>query len=341
MWPQAERAQLNRQAVGKCCFPGGGGSCHQHDLHVLPVRDVLRDVTDPALLQGLLHQNHVRNVALADLLVQISDRGNVHQISPLRGEHQLLVEIFLLTERRQLTRRLMPRKIQKNSLLVGAHLELTDIVGGWHHISIEIVIVAFQTVHVDRGAPAEMEELHLVLHPLTPEQRDGIIQRIGFLRDLTAAIPHVLHLGLDFLCEILRYQNVAVLRHRKSHCLFLRRQISVNRAEIRIPERKLNLHAKRMLPPRQIRHCLDQHQRRRPHIGKISRGVPCRDHRNHAVPVQLLVQLPHLAVKIDQRNPVPVLWLELTHDFLKGRSLFVLSLLSVYKYCRHVFLPSR
>ena len=340
MRTKPEGTKLNGKTVGKGCFARGGRACDQHDLDILMVCNVLRDVADSALLKGLLNENHIRNVALTDLRIQISDRGNINQIPPLCREHQLLIQVVLLPERRKLARRLVPRKIHENPLSVGAHLKLPHIVRGRHHITVEVIIVAFQAVNIDGGASPEVEELHLVLHALAVKQRNGIIERIGFLRDRTAAIAHLLHLPLDLFGKFIRNQNVSVLRHGKALLLFLRCQIPVKRAEISIAERKFHLYAKRILSPRQLRHCLHQHQGCRPYISQISRGISGCNHRNHPVPVELFVQLAHFPVKIDERNLIVILRLELAYNLLERCSLFILPLLSVYKYCRHVFLPS-
>ena len=183
MRTQTEGFELDGQAVGEGGLAGGAGSRDQDEADAALVVDLLGDLTDAALLQGLLDQDHVADAAGADLLVQVADRADVDQVAPLGREHKLLEQTGLVNEFLQLEGLVCRGQDQDQAALVGLQAEPAHVAGRGEHIAVEIVGVAVHPVDVDRGTAAVVEEFLLVLHALPAEELDRIVDRIGLLDD--------------------------------------------------------------------------------------------------------------------------------------------------------------
>ena len=161
----------------------------------------------------------------------------------------------------QLIRSFDPGQDQLQASFIGPDLEETDITGGRHHESIEIIIIAFQTVNIDGGAAPEVEKFFLILHILAFKKLDRVINGIVLLDDGNILFRYFHHslfyLPGQFGIDPDSAQNGAVAG---------------------IIQGKLDLDPDLLVGGAQDIPCrLDQHHLGSPNIGRVPGRILCRD----------------------------------------------------------------
>ena len=154
---QTMRAKLNAEAIGKRRFSGARRTRDHHELHALALLDLARDLRDLLLLQGFLHQNQLLDRSVYDGFVQITDRV----YTDLRGKYirfdQCMGDLMLRLKRRDLIRFLLDRHLQHDPVLVEMQVEMFQVTGGRHHITVKIVAETVNLIQVHAADAAEPE----------------------------------------------------------------------------------------------------------------------------------------------------------------------------------------
>ena len=180
---------------------------------------------------------------------------------PFGGQHQFLEQMGLFLKFIQLVGRFSPGQNQKQAPFISPDLEKTDITGGRHHESIEIIIVAFQAVDIDGGAAPEMEKFFLVLHFLTFEKLNCVINGIILLNDGNVLFRYFHHSLFNFPGQ-----------------LSIDPDSAENGAVAGVIQRKLDLDPDLFVGRAQdIPGRLDQHHLSCPYVGGVPGRILCRD----------------------------------------------------------------
>ena len=305
--PQAAGDELGGQAVGEGGLAGGRGPGDHYKADVLPAGDLLGNVADPLFHQGLVGQDHLGGLAAGYDVVHLGYVGDVHGGGAVLGVVHGPEDLHGWSEGSHLLRVFQGGQAENEAVLKGLQGEPAEVAGVRHHVAIEIVGEAVQSVEVHPGADAVVQEPGLVLHAVGLQESHGLLNVHGPLFDGQGLV------------------------HKSTHpLLYLGQQVSVQGkaavglAEQGVAEGELHPDVFHIFPARHVVKSLEHQQNGTALIGLAARLVRAGDHGEGAVPLEGLVQLPELAVPVHQQDLVGIFRLKISGNGAVGGAVRVL-----------------
>ena len=220
----------------------------------------------------------------------------------------------------KLLRLLLGGQAEDKAVLKGLQREPFEIARVGHHIAVEVVGKAIQSIQVDPGADPVFQDPRLVLHTVGGEEGPGVLDVHRLLLDgqgLGGQLAHpLLHLGQQ-----------GGIQGKVTPCP----------AEQGIAQGELHPDVLHLVPAHRVVKGLQHQQDGAALIGLAAGLVRGGHHSQRAVPLDGLIQLPQLAVPVHQQDVVGMIPLHLVGHRLIGRARGVQALFSVYGHAKHVF----
>ena len=307
--------QLGRQAVGEGGLSRGGGTGDHHKAHIPPFGDLLGNVADLLLHQGLLGEDHLGGVPLGDALVHLRHIGDVERLRTEGGVVEGLEDLDGGRERPEAAGVPQVGQPQDEAVLEDLEGEPLQIAGVRDHVPVKIVGKILQGVDVDPGTDPKAEQLRLVQHPAAAEELHRVLGAEG-------AFPNG-----DRLADQLAHP----LLHPVQQGL-IQNEISLGSDEQGAADGILHRDALDALRPHRVIKSGEHQKDYAALIGLASRPVHRGDHAQGAVPVQGLVQLTQLSIPVHQEDVAGIAVLRISGDGLIGGAQGVVPGLPVYDH---------
>ena len=132
--------QLDGKPFAERGFPGGGGTCNEHHLHLpLPCFDLVGNLGYFLLVQGFADFNHGTCHFLFYQLVQAADVGHFEDFAPMLVLVEHLEELVLRKGGQQRGRVFPVGQLQQHAVLVGDKPERFEAAGTGCQVAVKIV----------------------------------------------------------------------------------------------------------------------------------------------------------------------------------------------------------
>ena len=204
------RPKLDRHPVGKRRLSRRRRACDQDKLFIFLRGNLFCDFADPLFHLRFLEQNNILHFPLDNLFIQLPDGTDLHLLCPCRSLHQCMVQLLRRLKHRRLFR-IFIRKHQHKAILIQKQVKIFQISGRRHHIPVKIILKSVHIINIHMRAPAELEQLCLVLHPAFHKSGNRKVCMDRIFADLNIRLHKFLHLRANLIQQLLAYRTALQL----------------------------------------------------------------------------------------------------------------------------------
>ena len=166
--------------------------------------DVVGNLSDVLLLQGLRDADDLADAARADGAVEVRDVAAAQDVGPILRLGQHLRELRLRHGRRHFSLALEVRRAQQDTRLEDVEREFAEVTGRADHRAVEVVVVVAAAVDADLRQLKRGDEVGLLDLLRLLEELDGRFSFEHLLDDGPVFLDDAAHLRLDGLGHRLR-----------------------------------------------------------------------------------------------------------------------------------------
>ena len=208
MRSKPEACKLNGKPVGEGCLSRWWRTCYHHKFHSAAAYYIRSYLGYPALLKRLLHKYHIFYTVFTYPLIEISHGIYMEFMTPFRCGVKRIEKLLSWLKFIHAVMSRSFRKQQHETVLIFLKLKIFHPSCWRQHISVIVIPVSVQIIHIHGGALPVFKEPVLITHSGFPEYLTRFIGWVRGLGYLYICFYHLIHEVLYFGKERLIYIRI-------------------------------------------------------------------------------------------------------------------------------------